>query len=277
MQSHDTSEWGLTERKTIAGFSIKEFSQPPYRRLPWHEHDDASICFVASGSYTELARGQERECGPQSMVFKPAAERHADHFGRLGGTCLLIEINSGRLESIEPFSDITTKPNVTRNSKLAAFGFNIYQEFTAGDVCSPLAIEGLVLEVLAEASRSLVEESTTREPAWLRKACDLIRDTFREPITLSSVAHAIDVHPSHLARRFREQYHRSIGDYVRHLRIEHAARELADSSASLTEIALRWGFFDQSHFSRVFKRHTGVTPARFRLASRACTSLTSRA
>ena len=47
---------------------------------------------------------------PHYVVFKPAGERHADEFGRDGGTCLLIEIAPGRLESIEPFSDITTRP-----------------------------------------------------------------------------------------------------------------------------------------------------------------------
>jgi len=71
----------MTGRKRIAGFSLKEFSQPPNCRLPWHEHAHASICFVVSGFYTERARGREQECQSQSMVFKPAAEPHADVFG----------------------------------------------------------------------------------------------------------------------------------------------------------------------------------------------------
>ena len=57
---------------------------------------------------------------------------------------------------------------------------------------------------------------------------------------------------------------RMIGEYVRALRIERAARELVDTDTPIAEIGLRFGFFDQSHFSRVFKRHTGLTPAAFR-------------
>jgi AraC family transcriptional regulator len=50
------------------------------------------------------------------------------------------------------------------------------------------------------------------------------------------------------------------------VRIEFARRELAASSASLSEIAVSAGFCDQSHFSRLFKQYIGVTPAEYRLA-----------
>lgn len=270
--SSSTAQIGITRRQRIAGYSITEFSQPPHRRLPWHEHTDASICFVVSGSYAEQTRGAARECPPQSMVFKPAAERHADQFGRDGGTCLLMEIGPSRLEAIESVSDVITRPSFVRTAKLATLGRQVYREFTRGDAFSPLAIEGLILEVLAEGSRAALAPSATQPPMWLRRAHDLIHDTFSEPLTLSSIARAVGVHPSHLARTFRKQYRGSIGEYVRRLRIERACRELAGTNAALSDIGLRSGFFDQSHFSRVFKQHTGLTPAEYRTAARGCTS-----
>jgi hypothetical protein len=94
----------------MGGFCLTEFAQPPYRRLPWHEHRDVSICFVVSGAYAERMRARDQECPPHSMVFKPAGERHADEFGREGGTCLLIEVGAERLRTLEPVSDITARP-----------------------------------------------------------------------------------------------------------------------------------------------------------------------
>jgi len=50
---------------------------------------------------------------------------------------------------------------------------------------------------------------------------------------------------------------------VRELRIDFAREQLA-GHAPLSDIAAAAGFYDQSHFSRCFKRHVGVTPAAYR-------------
>jgi len=268
MHSPRIAELGLARTGTMGGFRLTEFAQPPMRRLPWHEHDEASICFVLSGSYAERTRGAEQACPPQSFVFKPAAERHADQFGRDGGMCLLIEIPRGRLKTIEPYADITARPALFHTAGLAWLGQRIYREFSDGDGLSPLAVEGLILELLVEASRASVAKSAGGVPAWLARVRDLIHESLDQPLTLSSIAREVGIHPAHLARRFRAHYHRPIGDYVRRLRIERAARELAEGSASIAEIGVRSGFCDQSHFSRVFRKHTGMTPAAFRVTTR---------
>ena len=72
----------------------------------------------------------------------------------------------------------------------------------------------------------------------------------------------------HLARAFRKHFGCTPGEYVRHLRIEFASRELSKSDTPLVEIALAAGFAHQSHFSRIFKRQTGMTPSAFRAALR---------
>jgi AraC family transcriptional regulator len=254
----------MTAVRNVAGFSLKEFSQPPNCRLPLHEHEHASVCFVVSGSYAERARGHVHECAPRSMVFKPAAEPHADVFGRSGGRCLLIEILPNRANDVEGISRVTSHPRLMRSARLAALGQRLHGEFFEMDAAAPLAIEGLILEVLADASRSTADESSRTEPRWLRRARALLHDHLAESLGLAAVASAVGVNASHLARTFRKRYGCTLGEYVRRLRIERASRELADSHAPLSEIGLRAGFFDQSHFSKVFRRHTGMTPAEYR-------------
>jgi AraC family transcriptional regulator len=262
-------EPGITARRSIAGFSLKEFSQPPDCRLPWHEHEHASVCFVVSGFYTERARGRSQECASHSMVLKPAAEPHADVFGRSGGRCLLIEVLPSRSESIAPLTNVTATPMVTRSPRLAALGLRLHNELFEMDAASPLALEGLILEVLADLSRAVRNESRSGDPRWLREARALLHDRLGDSLTLSSVADAVGIHPSHLARTFRKRYGCTIGEYIRRLRIERAATDLVTSDVPLSEISLRSGFFDQSHFSRVFRQHTGMTPAEYRARVRA--------
>jgi AraC family transcriptional regulator len=60
------------------------------------------------------------------------------------------------------------------------------------------------------------------------------------------------------------QYRSTIGEMVRHERIEFACREILKPDAKLTDVAISAGFYDQSHFAKTFKQIIGVTPAQYR-------------
>jgi AraC family transcriptional regulator len=72
----------------------------------------------------------------------------------------------------------------------------------------------------------------------------------------------------HLARVFSLKYGTPVGTYVRGLRLNWAAARLADSEDTIAQIASEAGFFDQSHFTRTFRRHFGLTPQAYRRAVR---------
>jgi AraC family transcriptional regulator len=140
----------------------------------------------------------------------------------------------------------------------------LFGEFGHMDSFSPLALEGLGLELLAVACRSAQRAKGSGPPAWLRRARELLNDCSDQPLKLPEIAAAAGVHPGHLARTFRQHYHCSPGEYARRLRVERACRLLFRGNAPLAEVALEAGFADQSHFSSVFKRYTGFTPAEYR-------------
>ena len=147
-------------------------------------------------------------------------------------------------------------------------GMRIYKEFRLMDGATPLAIEGLMLELVAGLSRQLNIPLEAKRPHWLDRARDILEADFHDSISLARVAEAVDVHPVHLARVFRKHFGCTPGEYVRHLRIDFACRELSQSDTSLVEIALAAGFAHQAHFSRVFKAQTGMTPSEFRTSLR---------
>jgi hypothetical protein len=64
-------------------------------------------------------------------------------------------------------------------------------------------------------------------------------------------------------RAFRQRFGVTVCQYARNLGLEWAASQLA-SESPLAEIAVKAGFADQSHFTREFRRHFGVTPGRYR-------------
>ena len=89
---------------------------------------------------------------------------------------------------------------------------------------------------------------------------ELLRARFSESLTLNTIAASAAVHPVHLVRTFRRFHQSTVGEHLRRLRIEFASQQLADTDAPLADIALASGFADQSHFTRTFKRLTGLTP-----------------
>ena len=67
-----------------------------------------------------------------------------------------------------------------------------------------------------------------------------------------------------MALVYRQFEHGTVGDYIRKARINYARRRMLESNEPLVEIALAAGFADQTHFTRSFKRVTGMTPTEFR-------------
>jgi AraC-like DNA-binding protein len=67
-----------------------------------------------------------------------------------------------------------------------------------------------------------------------------------------------------VAPAFRREYGVTVTEYARSLRLEWARTQIVLDAAPLARIAYEAGFADQSHFTRAFRRHTGVTPGRYR-------------
>lgn len=98
----------------------------------------------------------------------------------------------------------------------------------------------------------------------VRRAMDYINDNLAEHLTLGEIADVAGLNPFYFSRVFRESAGTSPHQYVLRCRIEHAKKLLADKRLPLVEIALCVGFENQSHFTTLFHRLTGVTPRTYR-------------
>jgi AraC family transcriptional regulator len=252
-------------RIEAGGFTVTEGVHRHGAELPWHDHATPTICFVLNGAFTELWRGGSIACTSSTLKITPAGERHWDRFNRGDVRGLLIEADQEQVAAIRPYSAVLDERESFHGGLLSTIGWRVHHEMQQMDSTAPLAIEGLLLELVATASRLRDQNGSERgRPRWLEEARDRIHGNLGSRPSLSGLAHSVGVHPVTLARAFRQTFGCTVGEYVRNLRIERAALQLAQTELSLAEIALAAGFSDQSHFSNLFRQHTGVSPSRFR-------------
>ena len=89
-----------------------------------------------------------------------------------------------------------------------------------------------------------------------------------QPIELEDAAGEAGLSPFHFLRLFSSVLGVSPHQYLVRSRLRHAARLLADGERAVTDVAYDVGFGDLSNFVRTFHRAAGVSPRRFREASR---------
>jgi len=120
--------------------------------------------------------------------------------------------------------------------------------------------------IVARFSRRVFSFRAVKHAVALRKAERYIREHFVDNPRLDEVATAAGLSPAYFSTVFKDEIGESFSDFINRLKIEKAAGLLVDSDLSLADVADTCGFQDQSWFSRVFKRHMGVSPGRFREA-----------
>jgi AraC family transcriptional regulator len=254
----------VIQTRDVSGFQMMEALYYANTKVSTHSHEQAVFCLALKGRCAEVYGSEVRDYRPLTVQFLPPNETHSLEISSLEVQAFSVEVAPQWFDRTREYSLFLDKSVHSRGGMLSRLFMALYKEFRQMDDASPLAVEGLALEMLAEVSRCQVKVSERKPPRWLAQALDLLREQFSEHLSVGHVATSVGVHPVHLARGFRRFCRCTIGEYIRQLRIEHACHELCKSDASLAAIATAAGFSDQSHFSRTFKRFMDMTPAEYR-------------
>jgi AraC family transcriptional regulator len=101
----------------------------------------------------------------------------------------------------------------------------------------------------------------------LRRAIEFMHDNYGRDLSLAEIAAAAYVSEYHFARLFRRLTGESAHSYLAMIRVDQARRLLANSDLSIADVGRRVGYPAPSHFSRVFRAATGMSPSAFREAA----------
>lgn len=98
----------------------------------------------------------------------------------------------------------------------------------------------------------------------IKKAIRYISQNYANALTLDIVANQVHLNPTYFSTLFKQSTGSSFKEYLNMVRVEESKRLLSNTDYSLIDIAIATGFEDQSYFTKVFKRYTGLTPKQFR-------------
>ena len=96
------------------------------------------------------------------------------------------------------------------------------------------------------------------------KVIEYIKENYHRHISLEEIAQITYMSKTYLSTLFKKETGYSISEYINGIRIDHARSLLINSDIAIVEIARMCGFEDQSYFTKVFRKTTGITPKKCR-------------
>lgn len=123
-------------------------------------------------------------------------------------------------------------------------------------------------EALMRRASSSVEtipsSSVHASPSSMEKIEEYLRTNYQQDITLQEIADRFYLSREHISRKFKQEYHETITDYVTRIRMEKAKELLGKPGSKIYEIAYHIGYHNEKYFSKVFKKFYGITPNEYR-------------
>ena len=112
---------------------------------------------------------------------------------------------------------------------------------------------------------NLVNEYKTKGYSKLvSNAINYVKLNFKYEIGLSSIADELFVHPTYLAKKFKEETDKTISEYINEIRVKEAKMMLKTTEFKIEDIAYYVGYNDKKYFSKVFKKIYNQSPSDYR-------------
>ena len=218
------------------------------------EHIPDISFFVKNRDYqlvmANRAFWERLECSSEEELlgkddFELFPPRLAEHFRRDDEEVL--QTGTAKLGIVELFFNRQRLPDWFTTDKMPVFGRN-----------------GLVIGIMGIARRHPNRESIGMDSEGIGRVVDHLRKRFRSRIKINDLVEISGMSSRQLHRKFLGVFGTTPLQFLNKTRVESACDDLLERDKSISEIALDTGFYDQSSLTQHFRKHVGMTPARYR-------------
>lgn len=228
----------------------------------WHYHENAYFAFILKGGSLEKRKKEDIECIPGLLLYYNTQEPHKNEQYKAGSKNFSVEFENGWFKNMCVEKSRFEGGLLIRNPVLKTLFLKILAETRDPDKDMQISIETMVLQSMAIISASNKEYATA--PEWLLQLKDFLHDNLDQPYSLKQLSGLFGMHPVTISKLFPHFFHCTLGEYIRKIKMDKAYQFLARKHISLQTISELCGFADHPHFTRVFKRHSNLTPSQYR-------------
>lgn len=144
------------------------------------------------------------------------------------------------------------------------FGMNYQYLSEINNYNSIEGIAGWLARVIVRFSDLVFDLRDVKHADAIYQTIQYINKNYAEKVTLDEVASAVYLSPAYFSKIFKEEMKCNFNNYLNQVRINKSKNLLVNSKFSLVEIAGMVGYEDQSYFTKVFKKMTGLSPGKYR-------------
>lgn len=247
---------------SLARYDKPECLSQKHSNSDWHFHQNPHFSFILEGGNIERRKTSSAESRPGQVCFYRAGEPHQNVNVLYPSKNFNVEIDANFLSRYNLNAEAIESVAAADFPNMKFTMLRIYKEIAEQPQPSELAIHSLILGAFSK--KEYETKKTLQLPLWADKVIQILRDRWDENLSLQELSEASGVHPITVSKHFPKYFSCTLGEYVRGVRVEKSLALIKQSHDSLTDIAHRCGFADQSHFTRVFKDLTGLKPGSFR-------------
>jgi AraC family transcriptional regulator len=231
-------------------------------RLPGAEEESSvdQIVLVRSGLFVRTVASETVVADPTRVLFYRRGEGYRTaHPTGAGDVCTSVAVE---IPGALPRSAPSTADQDLAHRRLVGL--------LARRELSPLEADEAVLDLVSRIvrhARCAAQEIHPVRRRLIEAARELIAARFEQTLRLDAIAQELRCSPYHLCRTFRRATGATLGRHQSRLRVRAALERIAAGERDLTRLALDLGFYDHSHFCRVFRREVGFAPSAWRTSN----------
>lgn len=277
-------------RERLPGFKVEQvIRSEEFHMAARHMHSEYEIYYLAEGELQYFLEGEELHLCPGTLCFIDCEKIHrtSSVSGRPYTNRILMEVNPEWLNDFFkavkqiPRAEFFQKCCVVHLDKeeqrqVVDLFFAVAEEARSRKIGCELVVKSKLAELLVIALRAKQREedicaenpskAAISEYSYskINEVAEYIRHNCQEKISLQSLSEQFFMSKAYLSRSFKEGTNFTVNEYLTVQRLKRARRLLETTKYNMTQVSEESGFESVSYFEKVFKKHMGLTPLKYR-------------